>query len=106
MIVWATTFSLLTLFLPKLITFFTPAKDASNHLPELTGGGKKTNIVDDSIEENDDLMSLNEMVYSAFNESKVKLNSISFKGKMNGAFMEVHEVKKTNSLKFTLLMRL
>lgn len=117
MIVWATTFSLLTLFVPKLHAFFFPDKDdSSSHIgkaSDLSGRQRNRNnvigIVDDKSASSDaplarfefdthqdaDLMSLNYMVNNSMhplNDSKVKLNNISRKGRMHGIMMEVHEV--------------
>lgn len=117
MIVWATTFSLLTLFVPKLHAFFFPDKDdSSSHIgkaSDLSGRQRNRNnaigIVDNKSTSSDlpstrfefdtnedaDLMSLNYMVNNSLhplNDSKVKLNNISRKGRMQGIMMEVHEV--------------
>lgn len=127
MIVWATTFSLLTLFIPKLHAFFFPDKDDStSHIgkaSDLSGRQRNRNnaigIVDssgkstgdDSSDDyftpsrfqfgntnnsrDTDLMNLNFMANNSLhplNDSKVKLNNISRKGRMHGIMMEVHEV--------------
>lgn len=127
MIVWATTFSLLTLFIPKLHAFFFPDKDdPTSHIgkaSDLSGRQRNRNnaigIVDssdkstgenssddyftpsriefDNINNNKDtdLMSLNYMVNNSLhplNDSQVKLNNISTKGRMHSIMMEVHEV--------------
>lgn len=119
MIVWATTFSLLTLFLPKLHAFFVPEKEI------LTIGGKGSDLTGrhapqrrnntigiydennqqdfvvaspidyDTMNDDSDLMSLNYMVNNSqhpLNDSKVKMNNLSRKGKLHGMLMEVHEV--------------
>ncbi|EPB88722.1 hypothetical protein HMPREF1544_04481 [Mucor circinelloides 1006PhL] len=118
MIVWATTFSLLTLFVPKLHAFFFPDKDdSSSHIgkaSDLSGRQRNRNnaigIVDNKSASSDspstrfefdtnedaDLMSLNYMVNNSLhplNDSKVKLNNISRKGRMQGIMMEVHETE-------------
>lgn len=118
MIVWATTFSLLTLFVPKLHAFFLPDKEPTNTLgkaSDLSGrqrANRKNNTIGIAISSADDeddnqfstpdfsdngeLMSLNYIINSSqhpFNESKVKLNNMSTKGRMQGVMMEVHEVK-------------
>jgi hypothetical protein len=127
MIVWATTFSLLTLFIPKLHAFFFPDKDDStSHIGKASDlSGKQGNInnsignVDSNNEstsdnsgddhftpsrfefgntnnnKDTDLMSLNYMVNNSLhplNDSQVKLNNISTKGRMHSIMMEVHEV--------------
>lgn len=122
MIVWATTFSLLTLFLPKLHAFFLPEKESTNSLgkaSDLSGRqrtNKKNNAIgiatgnnsdededDDRFSapdfgnfENGEMMSLNYIINNSqhpFNDSKVKLSNISTKGRMQGVMMEVHEVR-------------
>lgn len=117
MIVWATTFSLLTLFLPKLHAFFRPEKESKNDIgkaSDLSGRqrmNRRSNTIGVSDNQEDenrtpyqfgldndtecDMMSLNYMVNNSqhpFNDSKVKLNNISRKGRMQGVMMEVHEV--------------
>ncbi|KAI8640133.1 hypothetical protein BD408DRAFT_445423 [Parasitella parasitica] len=121
MIVWATTFSLLTLFLPKLHSFFLPEKDDAaaqfgkasdlsgrqRHRNNAVGSPKSTTnndsyhdqfvssrLDDDSISTY--LMNLNRMVDNPLepaDDSKVKMNNISPKGRMNGIVMEVHETE-------------
>jgi hypothetical protein len=134
MIVWATTFSLLTLFVPKLHAFFAPEKEI------LTIGGKASDLTGryqpqrrnntigiydennpdhhqdpnsdnqdfvaspidyDHMNNDTDLMSLNYIVNNSqhpLNDSKVRLNNLSRKGKLHGMLMEVHEVRKVSGL--------
>ncbi|KAI9257748.1 hypothetical protein EDC94DRAFT_174533 [Helicostylum pulchrum] len=112
MIVWATTFSLLTLFLPKLHAFFLPEKESKNNIgkeSDLSGRqrmNKRNNAIGITEENRSsypfdnnsecDMMSLNYMVNNLshpFNDSKVKLNNISRKGRMQGVMMELHEAQ-------------
>lgn len=118
MIVWATTFSLLTLFVPKLHAFFVPDKESTNNLgkaSDISGRQRNRGIntigVSTGSDEDDDedgdrfappnfsdngeLMSLNYIINNSqhpFNDSKVKLSNISTKGRIQGVMMEVHEV--------------
>ena len=122
MIVWATTFSLLTLFLPKLHAFFFPDKDDTpeniRKASDLSGRQKiiqrknAIGIAPDSPEHEtcdelqftppifdydnqSDMMDLNYIVNDTqhpLHNSQVKLNNISRKGRAQGVIMEVHEV--------------
>lgn len=125
MIVWATTFSLLALFIPKLHAFFSPkANSGKSHGNTSNLSQKKRSVCDmvnaqssnDNVNNGDatylptefgcmqrsdseysGLKSLNYMInnmshYGDSTPSKVKLNSLNKKGRIEGAMMEVHEV--------------
>lgn len=131
MLVWATTFSLLTLFVPKLHAFFAPEKklftiggkgadqsgkhlpsqrrhntigvsDESDHDSNENARNTDQGFVTSSSLEYDydkDLMSLDYIMnhpQHPLNESKVKINNLSRKGKLHGMLMEVHEVRKSS----------
>ncbi|KAI8989373.1 hypothetical protein BDB01DRAFT_537810 [Pilobolus umbonatus] len=113
LIVWATTFSLLALFLPKLHEFFFPARRSVNNVgkaSDLSGRQRmhhsnilsksdkiKADFIPPRIDNYDmpDLISLNNMVHGFDNpiHSKSKMSNVTRKGCMQGVLMEVHEAE-------------